>query len=54
MIFVQEKDLVHKLFKVLVPRYKDFKTCYTDLHKLAIDYPGPGNGLGILELKGLY
>uniref|UniRef100_A0A0B6YAR0 Large ribosomal subunit protein bL17m n=1 Tax=Arion vulgaris TaxID=1028688 RepID=A0A0B6YAR0_9EUPU len=47
-----EKDLVHKLFKVLVPRYKNYKTCYTDLHKLAITYPGYGSHNGLLELRG--
>ena len=27
----QDKSAVHKLFKVLVPRYQDFTTCYTRL-----------------------
>ncbi|XP_059143350.1 large ribosomal subunit protein bL17m-like [Physella acuta] len=50
--WLEEKDLVHKLFKVLVPRYKGYKTCVTDLHKLATRYPGSGAALGVLELRG--
>ncbi|CAL1530146.1 unnamed protein product [Lymnaea stagnalis] len=50
--WLEEKDLVHKLFKVLVPRYKNYKTCYTDLHKLAVEYPGSGIPMGVLELRG--
>uniref|UniRef100_A0A2C9JE22 Large ribosomal subunit protein bL17m n=1 Tax=Biomphalaria glabrata TaxID=6526 RepID=A0A2C9JE22_BIOGL len=47
-----EKDLVHKLFKVLVPRFQKFKGCFTDLHKLALEYPGTGAPTGLLELRG--
>ncbi|GFN99337.1 39S ribosomal protein l17, mitochondrial-like [Plakobranchus ocellatus] len=47
-----EKDLVHKLFKVLVPRYKNYTTCFTDLHKLAVEYPGSGLPRAVLELRG--
>ncbi|CAG5117608.1 unnamed protein product [Candidula unifasciata] len=47
-----EKDLVHKLFKVLVPRYANYKTCYTDLHKLPKEYPATGIPQGVLELRG--
>ncbi|GFR84936.1 39S ribosomal protein L17, mitochondrial [Elysia marginata] len=47
-----EKDLVHKLFKVLVPRYQNSRTCFTDLHKLAIQYPGSGFPRAVLELRG--
>ncbi|KAH9514938.1 54S ribosomal protein L17 mitochondrial [Bulinus truncatus] len=50
--WLMEKDLIHKLFTVLVPRYQNFKTCYTDLHKLAIEYPGSGFPKGVLELRG--
>jgi len=47
-----EKDLVHKLFKVLVPRYEKHRTSYTNLHRQAIEYPGDGKPFGVLELKG--
>ena len=29
--FTKDKSAVHKLFKVLVPRYQDYTTCYTRL-----------------------
>jgi large subunit ribosomal protein L17 len=38
-----EKDLVPKLFKVIVPRYQDKIGPYTLVHKLPIEYPGSGN-----------
>lgn len=47
-----EKDLIHKLFKVLVPRYQNYKTCFTDLHKQAVEYPGYGVPRAVLELRG--
>lgn len=48
-----EKDLVHKLFKVLVPRYQDHRTSYTDIFKKAAEYPGPKRDAeAVLELKG--
>ncbi|RUS76192.1 hypothetical protein EGW08_016036 [Elysia chlorotica] len=47
-----EKDLIHKLFKVLVPRYQSYTTCFTDLHKLAVEYPGQGFPRAVLELRG--
>lgn len=47
-----EKDLVHKLFKVLAPRYRNCTTSFTQMHILPSVYPGHGGALGILELKG--
>ncbi|XP_014770333.1 39S ribosomal protein L17, mitochondrial [Octopus bimaculoides] len=47
-----EKDLVLKLFKVLVPRYSNYSTSFTDMYKLPTVYPGKDGALGILELKG--
>ncbi|KAK3601149.1 hypothetical protein CHS0354_019143 [Potamilus streckersoni] len=47
-----EKDLVHKLFKVLVPRYQNYTTAFTDYHFLPKKVPGSGVQMGILELKG--
>ena len=49
---LQEKDLVHKLFKVLAPRYESSSSCYTSIHKLGITYPGRPIPMSILELKG--
>uniref|UniRef100_A0A0L8HQQ2 Large ribosomal subunit protein bL17m n=1 Tax=Octopus bimaculoides TaxID=37653 RepID=A0A0L8HQQ2_OCTBM len=48
----REKDLVLKLFKVLVPRYSNYSTSFTDMYKLPTVYPGKDGALGILELKG--
>ena len=50
---LQEKDLIHKLFKVLVPRYEDHKSSYTAYHKLPFPYPRDMNrgGEALLELK---
>lgn len=57
-----EKNLVHKLFKVLVPRYINYNTSFTSLHKLGYDYSKPlspkyqgiwwRGGECVLELKG--
>jgi large subunit ribosomal protein L17 len=47
-----EKDLVPKLFKVLVPRYDNTMGPYTQVYKLPIVYPGYGKPKIILELKG--
>lgn len=33
-----EKQLIHKLFKVLVPRYIDFSESFTAIHRAPIDY----------------
>jgi len=48
-----EKDLIHKLFKVLVPRFQNSHSSFTQIHKKANEYPG-GGGLiqAVLELKG--
>ena len=37
--WLREKNLVHKLFKVLVPRYKDYATSFTAIHMLGKNYP---------------
>lgn len=48
----QEKDLIHKLFKVLVPRYKSLPAAVTSIHQISGTYPGRGHPFGVLELKG--
>ncbi|XP_017879573.1 39S ribosomal protein L17, mitochondrial [Ceratina calcarata] len=50
--WIKEKQLVHKLFKVLVPRYKDYTTSYTKLHNAPMIYPGYAYKRAVLELKG--
>ncbi|XP_041373076.1 39S ribosomal protein L17, mitochondrial-like [Gigantopelta aegis] len=50
--WLMEKDLIHKLFKVLVPRYQNYSTSYTQMWNLPIKYPGFGHQSGVLELKG--
>ena len=47
-----EKDLVPKLFKVLVPRFENKLGPYTLVHKLPVNYPGTGKKHIVMELKG--
>jgi large subunit ribosomal protein L17 len=46
-----EKDLVPKLFQVIVPRYADKIGPYTLVHKLPVKYPGKGLKSIVMELK---
>ena len=50
--WILEKDLVPKLFQVLVPRYADQIGPYTLVHKLPVEYPGRGTKRICMELKG--
>lgn len=50
--WILEKQLVHKLFKVLVPRYRDYTTSYTRLLKAPFMYPGVHYTVAVLELRG--
>ncbi|KAF3425366.1 hypothetical protein E2986_07770 [Frieseomelitta varia] len=50
--WIKEKQLVHKLFKVLVPRYQNYTTSFTKLHNAPCIYPGYAYKRAILELKG--
>ncbi|XP_066950406.1 large ribosomal subunit protein bL17m [Macrobrachium rosenbergii] len=50
--WLEEKQLVHKLFKVLVPRFKDSQTAYTKMHKAPKEYPGYHFDRVVLELRG--
>uniref|UniRef100_A0A0P4WKW3 Large ribosomal subunit protein bL17m n=1 Tax=Scylla olivacea TaxID=85551 RepID=A0A0P4WKW3_SCYOL len=50
--WLTEKQLVHKLFKVLAVRYKDHTESYTKLHKAPNIYPGFYRERVVLELKG--
>ncbi|ESP01831.1 hypothetical protein LOTGIDRAFT_97879, partial [Lottia gigantea] len=47
-----EKDLIPKLFEVLVPRYMNYSSAYTQIYRLPSVYPGDGKELGLIELKG--
>lgn len=49
-----EKQLVHKLFKVLAPRFVNFQVSYTRMYKAPREYPGPVSEYkrAILELRG--
>lgn len=47
-----EKQLVHKLFKVLVPRYENSNLSYTRMFKAPRDYPGIYYRKSVLELRG--
>lgn len=50
--WLTEKQLIHKLFKVLVPRYQSYNSSFTRLILGPKTYPGHNAGLAILELKG--
>lgn len=52
--WITEKQLVHKLFKVLVPRYQNYTTSFTKLHKAPNIYPIGHYERAILELKGRF
>lgn len=47
-----EKQLVHKLFKVLVPRYETCPLSYTRMWKAPREYPGSFRLRAVLELRG--
>ncbi|TDG53234.1 hypothetical protein AWZ03_000049 [Drosophila navojoa] len=47
-----EKQLVHKLFKVLVPRFENSTVSYTRMFKAPRDYPGMYYRKSVLELRG--
>lgn len=46
-----EKQLVHKLFKVLAPRFNNYTSSFTRMYKVPTIYP-EGNKRAVLELKG--
>ncbi|KOC63344.1 39S ribosomal protein L17, mitochondrial [Habropoda laboriosa] len=50
--WILEKQLIHKLFKVLVPRYQNYTTSFTKIHNAPCIYPGFGYKRAVLELKG--
>nr|SVE87051.1 EOG090X0EUO [Daphnia similis]SVE88305.1 EOG090X0EUO [Daphnia similis] len=50
--WLNEKQLVHKLFKVLVPRYQNYNSSFSRLVLGPNSYPGYFAGTAILELKG--
>merc|ERR1719222_1835681 len=50
--WLDEKQLVHKLFKVLVPRYQNSDSSYTQMFLAPNTYPGKHSGNAVLELKG--
>lgn len=47
-----EKQLVHKLFKVLAPRYENFNTAFTKMYKAPQAYYGRHIDKAVLELRG--
>lgn len=63
--WLQEKQLIHKLFKVIVPRYVDYTESFTSIYRLAPRYDDNANSKrtdgaswrmyrerAVLELKG--
>uniref|UniRef100_A0A7G3AQD2 Large ribosomal subunit protein bL17m n=1 Tax=Lutzomyia longipalpis TaxID=7200 RepID=A0A7G3AQD2_LUTLO len=47
-----DKQCVHKLFKVLVPRYENYQVSYTRMYKAPREYPGMYYKRAVLELRG--
>lgn len=50
--YILEKQLVHKLFKVLVPRYENYNESVTRLYLAPNPCPGHYFKRSVLELKG--
>ncbi|XP_026816346.1 39S ribosomal protein L17, mitochondrial [Rhopalosiphum maidis] len=50
--WIEEKQLIHKLFKVLVPRFNDYQTSYTMLYRAPKAYPEIVYPRSVLELRG--
>ncbi|KAA0193491.1 hypothetical protein HAZT_HAZT009667 [Hyalella azteca] len=49
--WLKEKQLVHKLFKVLVPRFRDSTVSYTKMYKAPIAYPASKYEGGNLQAR---
>lgn len=50
--YINEKQYVHKLFKVLAPRFQDSPVSYTRMYKAPQNYPGIERKRAVLELRG--
>lgn len=53
--WLTEKQLIHKLFKVLVPRYENYSIAFTKMYKAPTPYNVKGSApykKAILELRG--
>lgn len=50
--WILEKQFIHKLFKVLVPRFENYQSAYTSLYKAPLNFPKYTGSRTILELKG--
>ncbi|XP_023941342.1 39S ribosomal protein L17, mitochondrial [Bicyclus anynana] len=47
-----EKELIHKLFKVLAPRFENCNTAFTKMYKAPRVVPGRNIDKAIIELRG--
>jgi large subunit ribosomal protein L17 len=50
--WILEKQLIHKLFKVLVPRFENCPVSYTRMYRAPRPYPGQKYKRAVLELRG--
>lgn len=50
--YILEKQYIHKLFKVIVPRFRDYQVSYTRMYKAPGHFPGTGKTRAVLELRG--
>lgn len=49
--WLMNKQLVHKLFKVIAPKFEHCKVSYTRMYKAPREYPGMYYKRAILELR---
>lgn len=50
--YILEKQYIHKLFKVLVPRFREMPVSYTRMYKAPGKYPTQQRVRAVLELRG--
>lgn len=50
--WLEEKQAIHKLFEVFVPRYINYKTSFTRMYNAPQIFPGTERQRAILELRG--
>ena len=50
--YILEKQYIHKLFKVLVPRLTSCNVSYTRMYKAPREYPGMFYKRAVIELRG--
>ncbi|WAR05406.1 RM17-like protein [Mya arenaria] len=52
--WLKEKELVYKLFQVLAPRYENYTTAFTTVHRLPANYPSTGLYQAVTHILRLF